>query len=154
MIPPSTARLTIGSAAASSSAHSRLSCLPKLNIPRQTRETRSPVRPRFTYSIESLALLLRAHLCLVRALLCLVLGECLGRIDVAERRMLGHDLVHSLELKVEALREHPQHRAYLHFAEAWKGREPRLQILAVARLRPHALGVAVVLIRDHAREIL
>src|SRR5918996_678781 len=53
MIPPSTARLTIGSASASSSAHSRLSCLPKLIIPRQTRETRRPVSPRFTYSIPS-----------------------------------------------------------------------------------------------------
>src|ERR671937_1280202 len=52
MIPPSTARRTIGSAAASSSAHSRLSCLPKLIIPRHSRETRRPVSPRFTYSIE------------------------------------------------------------------------------------------------------
>src|SRR5512132_1689026 len=53
MTPPSTARSTIGSAAASSSAHSRLSCSPKLIIPRHTRETRRPVSPRFTYSISS-----------------------------------------------------------------------------------------------------
>ena len=50
---PSTARRTIGSAAASSSAHSRLSCLPKLIIPRHSRETRRPVLPRFTYCISS-----------------------------------------------------------------------------------------------------
>src|SRR5262245_27044546 len=53
MIPPSTARRTIGSASDSSSAHSLLSCLPKLIIPRHTRETHRPVPPRFTYSISS-----------------------------------------------------------------------------------------------------
>ena len=31
--------------------HGRSSCGPKLIIPRQTRETRRPVRPRFTYRI-------------------------------------------------------------------------------------------------------
>ena len=38
-------RLVLGS------AHGRSSCGPKLIIPRQTRETRRPVRPRFTYSM-------------------------------------------------------------------------------------------------------
>ena len=44
--PPSTARRTIGSAAASSRTQSRsLPPLPKLIMPRQIRETRSPVAP-------------------------------------------------------------------------------------------------------------
>src|SRR5215470_16170220 len=49
MIPPSAAALTRGSAAASSSTHGRSLSLPKLIIPRQTRDTRRPVEPRFTY---------------------------------------------------------------------------------------------------------
>src|SRR5262245_52188024 len=52
-MPPSTARRTIGAASVSSSAHGRPSSLPKLIIPRHTRETRRPVAPRFTYSIDS-----------------------------------------------------------------------------------------------------
>jgi hypothetical protein len=51
--PPSTARRTIGSAAGSSSDQGRLSCLPKLIIPRHTRETRRPALPRFTYRIAA-----------------------------------------------------------------------------------------------------
>src|SRR3569623_1893696 len=53
MTPPSTARRTIGSAAASSIAQRRPSCGPKLIIPRQTRDTRRPVAPRFTYSTSA-----------------------------------------------------------------------------------------------------
>jgi hypothetical protein len=51
--PPSTAARTIGSAASSSSTHALSLSLPKLIIPRHTRETRSPVAPRFTYSMAS-----------------------------------------------------------------------------------------------------
>jgi hypothetical protein len=49
VIPPSAAALTIGSAASSSSTHGRSLSLPKLIMPRQTRDTRRPVEPRFTY---------------------------------------------------------------------------------------------------------
>jgi hypothetical protein len=38
---------------ASSTAHTRLSCLPKLIIPRHTRDTRRPVLPRLTYCMAA-----------------------------------------------------------------------------------------------------
>src|SRR5271154_1860750 len=53
VIPPSTAACTIGSAASSSSTHRRSLSLPKLIMPRHTRDTRRPVAPRFTYSMDS-----------------------------------------------------------------------------------------------------
>ena len=43
----------MGSAASSSSAQARSLSLPKLIIPRQMRDTRMPVLPRFTYSIDT-----------------------------------------------------------------------------------------------------
>jgi hypothetical protein len=49
--PPSTAARTIGSAASSSSTHGRSLLLPKLIIPRHTRDTRMPVAPRLAYSM-------------------------------------------------------------------------------------------------------
>ena len=51
LMPPSTAALMIGSAASSSSAHARSRWAPKPIMPRQTRETRRPDVPRFTYSM-------------------------------------------------------------------------------------------------------
>ena len=48
VMPPSTAARTIGSAACSSSTHGLSLSLPKLIIPRHTRETRRPLAPRFT----------------------------------------------------------------------------------------------------------
>src|SRR5205823_932310 len=48
-MPPSTAALTMGSAASSSSTHGLSLSFPKLIIPRQTLETRRPVLPRFAW---------------------------------------------------------------------------------------------------------
>src|SRR5277367_5443456 len=53
VMPPSTAARTIGSAAASSSTQARSLSLPKLIIPRHTRDTRRPVAPRLTYCMRS-----------------------------------------------------------------------------------------------------
>src|SRR5580700_7610806 len=58
-MPPSTAALTIGSAASSSRTHGRSLSLPKLIMPRQMRDTRRPVEPRLTYFKSGLRLLER-----------------------------------------------------------------------------------------------
>src|SRR5690349_24867753 len=53
MTPPSAAALTSGSAASSSSTHCLLLLSPKLIMPRQIRDTRRPVEPRLTYSMNT-----------------------------------------------------------------------------------------------------
>src|SRR5919108_2229275 len=55
-MPPSTAALTIGSAAVSSRTHGRSLSFPKLIMPRQTLDTLRPVRPRFVYLIATSSL--------------------------------------------------------------------------------------------------
>src|SRR4029450_6346854 len=52
-MPPSTAALTIGSAAVSSRTHGRSLSFPKLIMPRHTLDTLRPVRPRFVYLIAT-----------------------------------------------------------------------------------------------------
>src|SRR3954470_20761383 len=54
-------------------------------------------------------------LSLVFALLRLVVGERLGRIDVAERRVPWHEVLRGLD--AEPLREHRSERLDLHLAE-------------------------------------
>src|SRR5215471_6086895 len=51
--PPSAAARTNGSAASSSSTHCLLLLSPKLIMPRQIRDTRRPVEPRLTYSMNT-----------------------------------------------------------------------------------------------------
>src|SRR4029453_3252453 len=53
VMPPSTAALTIGSAAVSSRTHGRSLSFPKLIMPRHTLDTLRPVRPRFVYLIAT-----------------------------------------------------------------------------------------------------
>src|SRR6266511_287433 len=55
-MPPSTAALTIGSAAVSSRTHGRSLSFPKLIMPRHTLDTLRPVRPRFVYLIATSSL--------------------------------------------------------------------------------------------------
>src|SRR5215467_9551352 len=55
-MPPSTAALTIGSAAVSSRTHGRSLSFPKLIMPRHTLDTLRPVLPRFTYLIVTSSL--------------------------------------------------------------------------------------------------
>jgi hypothetical protein len=57
--PPSAAARTRGSAASSSSTHCLLLLSPKLIMPRQIRDTRRPVEPRLTYSMNTLSLMIR-----------------------------------------------------------------------------------------------
>src|SRR5215211_3083403 len=52
-MPPSTAALTIGSAAVSSRTHGRSLSFPKLIMPRHTLDTLRPVRPRFVFLIAT-----------------------------------------------------------------------------------------------------
>src|SRR5437764_4705232 len=52
-MPPSTAALTIGSAAVSSRTHGRSLSFPKLIMPRHTLDTLRPVLPRFVYLIAT-----------------------------------------------------------------------------------------------------
>src|SRR5215467_2137356 len=51
--PPSAAARTSGSASFSSSTHCLLLLSPKLIMPRQMRDTRRPVEPRLTYSMNT-----------------------------------------------------------------------------------------------------
>src|SRR5437588_11404997 len=55
--PPSTAARTMVSAAFSSTTHGRSLSFPKPIMPRQTRDTRRPVAPSFTYLIDHPAVL-------------------------------------------------------------------------------------------------
>src|SRR5215211_5322363 len=52
-MPPSTAALTIGSAAVSSRTHGRSLSFPTLIMPRHTLDTLRPVWPRFAYLIAT-----------------------------------------------------------------------------------------------------
>src|SRR5262245_57837895 len=84
-MPPSIARRTICSASASPSAHWRSSAGPKLIIPRHTRDTRRPVRPRLTYSMRARLL---AELCVNAGQQCVTLVDesvDLAAVDVRVR---------------------------------------------------------------------
>src|SRR5581483_3994416 len=89
---------------------------------------------------------------LVRALLRLVLGARLRRVDVAERRVRRHEL--PCDGDAEPLRQHRAERLDLHLAEARQGGDAPAQVGAVGCLRPDTGGVAAVLGDDVRAQLL
>ncbi len=89
---------------------------------------------------------------LVRALRGLVLGESLGRVDVAEHRMIRDERLRQVERRTAC--EHRGERLHLHLAEAGESLDPPLQIVAVGCVAPDPRGVAAVLLGDDCRQFL
>src|SRR5919201_2826069 len=89
---------------------------------------------------------------LVRALGVLKALERLGRVDVAERRVVRNELLRGLN--AEALREHRAERGHLHPPEAGERRDPPAQLVSAAGLGPDPRRVAAVVLRDDDGEIV
>ena len=75
-----------------------------------------------------------AHRRLRGALAGLVVGQRLGGVDVAEGRVVGHDLGHARQLHAEPLAEDGDDAVGLHLADAGQGQQPALEIRPVARV--------------------
>src|SRR5881396_3514583 len=88
------------------------------------------------------------------ALARLVRGERLGRVDVAERWVPGHDLGHARERDAEALAEDRQHSARLHLAEPRQLEESCLKLAPALRLAPDPRGVAAIALDDERTQRL
>ena len=88
----------------------------------------------------------------MRPLRRLVLGEILGRVDLAEARVLGHELLRRLDAEVEG--EDGAEPGDLHLPEAGKRADPLPEVGAVRGLRPDPLGLAAVLVHDDLAELL
>ena len=82
----------------------------------------------------------------------LVLGERLRRVDLPEARLLRNQLLRGLD--AEPQREHRAEPRDLHRTEAWQCADPLLQVGAVGRLGPHALGVPAVFVGDDGAQLL
>jgi hypothetical protein len=92
-----------------------------------------------------------AQACLVSALAGLVLGERLGRVDVAERRVRRDE--RRCGRDVQPVREHRRERRHLHLAESRQRLEPGLELRRRRGAGPDARGVAVVALRDVGGEV-
>ena len=89
---------------------------------------------------------------LVGALRRLVLGQRLGRVDVAEHRVVRDErLRHRVAV---APREHRRERLHLHLAEARQRLDPPLQVGGVRGVAPDAACVAAVLLGDDGAQLL
>src|SRR6185295_4624207 len=100
----------------------------------------------------SALLALGLEFCLVRALLGLVRLERLGRIDVAERRVVRRQLASRLD--VEPLREHSAERLDRHLPEARQLPQAPVQLGAVGSVVPELSSIAAVLVGDDRGELL
>src|SRR5690349_12760636 len=87
------------------------------------------------------------------ALAGLVLREGLGRVDVAQRRVVGHDRVPARRLDPVSLAQQRDDRAGLHLADAGQGHEALVQVLRIRRARPHRRGVVVVVVGDRRAQV-
>ena len=82
----------------------------------------------------------------------LVLGERLRRVDGAEARMVGYELLRRID--AEPKRENRPEPGDLHRAESGESADPLAQVCGVGCLRPHALGSAAVLVGDNRAQLL
>jgi hypothetical protein len=89
---------------------------------------------------------------LVRALGGLVVGQGLRRVDVAERRMPGHEGLGGAN--AEPLGQHGAQRGDLHLSEAGQRRQVGAQRIAVGGVGPDTGGVAVVLAAHVRGEVM
>src|ERR671935_1623062 len=96
--------------------------------------------------VVSALLPLRLEPRLVGALALLITLQRLGRIHVAERRMIRDEFLRRPD--TEPLREHGRERPHLHLSEPRQSLDPAPQFAGVAHIVPEPLRLSAVLLLD------